>query len=290
MSAIENKKRKRADGPLAKLKARPRKFKRANSYHSSSEDEDGDGSKKLSGANLEQVQPHVPRPPKVDDVVLPNLVQEAVDAPDSDSEEHDLSGAEDGPEENASPESSDNDEPELGSDSDEASTTPSNALNKRKRNDPTRLATSISKILDAKLTTTQRNDPVLSRSKDASTTVKEISEIQLEAKARRKLRDDKRVAMERGRVKDVLGIEDKDISTAEVAEQEKKLRKMAQRGVVKLFNAVRAAQVKGEEAARTVSAVGVSGTAVVGADRRKEKVNEMSKKGFLDLLAGDGTT
>jgi len=66
-------------------------------------------------------------------------------------------------------------------------------------------------------------------------------------------------------------------------ELEKRLRKTAQRGVVKLFNAVRAAQVKGEEAAREARAKGL-----VGQGRREEKVNEMSKKGFLDLIAGGG--
>jgi len=69
----------------------------------------------------------------------------------------------------------------------------------------------------------------------------------------------------------------------QVMEEEKRLRKTAQRGVVKLFNAVRAAQVKGEEASREARAKGL-----VGQGRREERVNEMSKKGFLDLIAGGG--
>ena len=73
------------------------------------------------------------------------------------------------------------------------------------------------------------------------------------------------------------------VSAAQIAEQERKLRKTAQRGVVKLFNAVRAAQVKGEEAARKAR-----GKGLVGQGRREEKVGEMSKKGFLDLIAGGG--
>ena len=76
---------------------------------------------------------------------------------------------------------------------------------------------------------------------------------------------------------DVLG--NGDGSVGEMMEQERRLRKTAQRGVVKLFNAVRAAQVKGEEAARKGGAPG----------RKKERVAEMSKKGFLDLVAGGGT-
>ena len=85
--------------------------------------------------------------------------------------------------------------------------------------------------------------------------------------------------MDRSHVTDVLGLESTEMLTGEVAEQERRLKKTAQRGVVKLFNAVRAAQVKGEEAAKEVRSAGT-----VGVDRRQERVNEMSKKGFLDLL------
>jgi hypothetical protein len=154
---------------------------------------------------------------------------------------------------------------------------------KRKRNDPTAFATSMSKILGSKLTTSKRTDPVLSRSKDASAAVKEMSEARLEAKAKQKLKDQKLAKLDNGRIKDVLGLEDPEVSTEHIQEVEKKLKKIAQRGVVKLFNAVRAAQVKGEEAAREARMTGV-----VGIDKREEKVNEMSKKGFLDLIAGGG--
>lgn len=64
-------------------------------------------------------------------------------------------------------------------------------------------------------------------------------------------------------------------------EEEKRLRKTAQRGVVKLFNAVRQAQVRGEEARREAKGL-------VGRGRREEKVGEMSRKGFLELVAGGG--
>ena len=62
-------------------------------------------------------------------------------------------------------------------------------------------------------------------------------------------------------------------------EEEKRLRRTAQRGVVKLFNAVRQAQVRGEEAAKKGGSRG----------RKEESVGEMSKKGFLELVAGGGT-
>lgn len=166
-----------------------------------------------------------------------------------------------------------------------------NLIRKRKRNDPEAFATSISKILGSKLSTSKRSDPVLSRSVTALQASKEITDLALEKKAKSKLREEKKAAMEKGRVKDVLGVSTAwdaahndgvvAASVAETMEVEKRLRKTAQRGVVKLFNAVRAAQMKGEQAAREARTKGV-----VGQGRREEKVTEMSKKGFLDLIAG----
>ena len=150
----------------------------------------------------------------------------------------------------------------------------------------------MSKILGSKLSTSKRDDPVLSRSVAAIEASKEMTDLALEKKAKHKIKEDKKAALEKGRVKDVLGASTAfdaanghgtGESVQETMELEKRLRKTAQRGVVKLFNAVRAAQVKGEEAAREARLKGV-----VGQGRREEKVNEMSKKGFLDLIAGGG--
>jgi hypothetical protein len=180
------------------------------------------------------------------------------------------------------------------SEGDEESDTNSNPnlIRKRKRNDPEAFATSMSKILGSKLSTSKRDDPVLSRSVAAIEASKEMTDLALEKKAKHKIKEDKKAALEKGRVKDVLGASTAfdagnrhgaGESVQETMELEKRLRKTAQRGVVKLFNAVRAAQVKGEEAAREARLKGV-----VGQGRREEKVNEMSKKGFLDLIAGGG--
>ncbi|KAF1735118.1 Ribosomal RNA-processing protein 15 [Beauveria bassiana] len=139
---------------------------------------------------------------------------------------------------------------------------------------------------------------VLARSAAAHETSRAVLDSALEAKAKRALREQKRKAQEKGRVRDVLlapvavaaapagpGREEKpEITTGEILAAEAKLRKVAQRGVVKMFNAVRAAQVKSTEAERATRQAGVIGMA-----RREEKVNEMSKKGFLDLLASGGS-
>ena len=190
------------------------------------------------------------------------------------------------------------------SDSDDASSQTSGKHKRKttKRNDPLAFSTSLNAILSSKLTTSKRSDPVLARSKTALQASHELAESKLETKARRQLRDQKRKESERGRVKDVLlgdrlptstlpisnittseAIDGEGMSAAQIADQERRLRKTAQRGVVKLFNAVRAAQVKGEEAAREAKARGI-----VDHARKEERVGEMSKKGFLELIAGGG--
>jgi hypothetical protein len=148
-----------------------------------------------------------------------------------------------------------------------------------KRHDPSVFSTSISKILSTKLSTAARADPVLSRSKNAVQASTELANERLEQRARAKLRAEKKEEQDRGRVRDVLGIERGQ--AGETAEEEKKLRKIAQRGVVKLFNAVRAAQVRGEEAAREEQKKGT-----IGMEERKKAANEVSKQSFLDLING----
>jgi len=54
------------------------------------------------------------------------------------------------------------------------------------------------------------------------------------------------------------------------------MKKTAQRGVVRLFNAVRASQIKGEQA--LLEAKGLPRA------EREEKVKEMSREGFLNLI------
>ncbi|KAL7925528.1 Rrp15p domain-containing protein [Trichoderma austrokoningii] len=159
---------------------------------------------------------------------------------------------------------------------------------KSKRNDPTAFATSLSKILSTKLSTSKRSDPVLSRSVAAHEASKAAVDNALEAKARRKLKEQKRVALEKGRIKDVLVATidesgEPEMTTSDILAIEKALRKTAQRGVIRMFNAVRAAQVQAADAEKSVRKEGV-----IGKNTRDEKINEMSKKGFLDLIASGG--
>lgn len=165
------------------------------------------------------------------------------------------------------------------SDDDDSGDDGATAKPKHKRNDPEVFSTSISKILSTKLSKSARNDPVLSRSRQAAETSSSLANERLERKAKSKLRAEKMEELDRGRIKDVLGIESG--TTGEVAAEEKRLRKIAQRGVVALFNAFRAAQVRGEQAAKEEQKKGT-----VGMSNREGKVKEMSKQGFLELISG----
>ncbi|PBP20175.1 ribosomal RNA-processing protein 15 [Diplocarpon rosae] len=268
-----SKKRKMEDGMKGKVSRPRKKFKKQTDYDNQSSSEDEPEAQGFPAVNLQDSD------------------DEGLDTTDLVADDSDVELGNDEPdvrEEELTDAS--NSDSESGS-GDEKNDNP-NLTRKRKRNDPEAFATSMSKILGSKLSTSKRSDPVLSRSVDAIQASREITDLALEKAARHKLRVEKREAMDKGRVKDVLGA-----STAfdaancvadgptvqETQELEKRLRRTAQRGVVKLFNAVRAAQVKGEEAAREARTKGL-----VGYRRREEKVTEMSKKGFLDLIAGGG--
>jgi hypothetical protein len=273
MAGQLSKKRKAGDGIKGRAPKRAvKKFKKQTDYNSGSSDEEGQD---FQAVNLkdehEDEEEHGTAPV---DVAVSEDKGLAVQALESDSEVTDASNSDSNSEDDSDTQAN------------------PNLTRKRKRNDPEAFATSMSKILGSKLSNSKRNDPVLSRSITALQASKEITDQALEKKARHKLREERRAALDKGRVKDVLGASTAldagrgDVvgieSTAETMEIEKRLRKTAQRGVVKLFNAVRAAQIKGEEAAKEARTKGLVGYG------RREKVNEMSKKGFLELIARGG--
>lgn len=247
-----------------KPKKRQRKIKKQLEYHSSSEDEnEAAGGTDFKPVNLQDSDESGGESPR-------RSQKGAFVTTDGDSSET---------EDDVAP-NAESDETGVSSEDEEED---SLAVKKRKRNDPDVFATSMSKILSSKLSTQKRSDPVLSRSKSAQEASKSISESRLETKARHKLREEKRLLLDKGRIRDVLGLQSTDISTAQIMEREKRLKKTAQRGVVKLFNAVRVAQVRGEEEMKRAKREGV-----VGMANREERVSEMSKKGFLELIAGGG--
>ena len=195
----------------------------------------------------------------------------------------------------------DDDDDEEDDFSDADSNSSDNPKSKSKRNDPTAFATSLSKILSTKLSTSRRADPVLARSVAAAEAARALTDSTLEVRARRQIREHKRLALEKGRVRDVVvggvatgkpasktgggadGEEMPEGGASGVQATERRLRKTAQRGVVRLFNAVRAAQVASADAEKSNRRNGV-----LGMGKREARVQEMSRKGFLDLIAGGG--
>ncbi|KAJ4293456.1 pre-60S ribosomal particles component [Kalmusia sp. IMI 367209] len=281
-------------------KKEQKKVKRQKFYHSSSEDEDEDeGAARDAPRQTKQRQPSPKFEPEegsanaqpIKERIVPTpkksaLKKTAPPVPVQDGD--DFSDVGSGDEEEGSEEDDEGaDEFDVGesdaSDDTSISETSTNnpARKVRKRNDPEAFATSISKILNTKLTSQKRSEPILSRSKSAQEANKSLSDQKLTQKANKQLLAEKRAAQEKGRVKDVLGLNDPSVSTAATTAKEKELRKTAQKGVIKLFNAVRAAQVKGEQAEREAREKGV-----VGMGKREEKVKELSKQGFLDMITG----
>jgi hypothetical protein len=282
MAGNVSKKRKVEEGMRGKTGRPVKKFKKQTYYESSSDEDESATAQDFQAVNLQDSDE------EENDATNPvtGTLSDEDDEPDLDAADKEAeSEVTDGS--NSDSENSDDDDSDTNSNP--------NLIRKRKRNDPEAFATSMSKILGSKLSASKRNDPVLSRSVTAIEASKEMTDLALEKKAKSKLREEKKAALEKGRVKDVLGASTafdarnghgtgEDLpSVQETMELEKRLRKTAQRGVVKLFNAVRAAQIKGEEAAREARQKGV-----VGQGRREEKINEMSKKGFLELIAGGG--
>lgn len=317
ITPVSAKKRKLEEAMRGKTSGKPRKrIRKQKEYHSSSEEDENSGFAPVNlGDSDEEPAVHqlkkqkkelkvskttAPQPKSKSKERSRQQSRDALSSSEddgieeeshSDEEDHGEKEIEDTPQQTSSRNrdnpSEDSDvesdsESESGSDSasngdTEQSGKPKKA--KSKRNDPTAFSTSISKILSTKLPTSVRHDPVLSRSLEASKSRQEASNERLEARARAKLRAEKQAALQKGRTTDVLGIE-RGIA-GEVAEKEKGLRKIAQKGVIQLFNAFRAAHVKAEEARRQERK---SGT--IGMGERERKVNEASKESFLELIGG----
>ncbi|KAF7588541.1 hypothetical protein BBP40_005530 [Aspergillus hancockii] len=276
------KKRKVLEGLQGKTGRPQKKFRKQRDYHSSSEEESDDEPTDFKAVSLAEsdeddkveVKKAKKQTKQTNPAATPSMkTKEAdsdnssADSDDDNDEDHDALGSD------ASSDAEEGDE----YDSDPTSTTDRRVV--PKRNDPSAFSTSISKILATKLPSSARVDPVLSRSKIAAQASTDFADEKLDKQARAKLRAEKLEELDRGRIRDVLGIERGE--SGAVAEEEKRLRKIAQRGVVKLFNAVRAAQVRGEEAAK-----GERKKGTIGIGEREKAVNEVSKQGFLELISG----
>lgn len=264
------KKRKVLDGMQGKTNRPSKKFRKQRGYHSSDEEDNDDETtfKGVSLADSDAEDDVKAKPPQKKTKTLGQNQK-----PKAAKEEEQKEAEESNADSDGGDDASDN------SDEGEDGEGASKGRNVQKRNDPSAFSTSISKILSTKLPTSARADPVLSRSKSASQTTTDFTDEKIDRQARAKLRAEKKEELDRGRIRDIKGIE-RGLA-GPVAEEEKRLRKIGQRGVVKLFNAVRAAQVRGEEAAKQERKRGT-----VGMGEREKATNEVSRQGFLDLISG----
>ncbi len=170
---------------------------------------------------------------------------------------------------------------ELGSDGE-----PHPSNNKReplKADNPNAFASSMAGILGYKLTKTQRANPILARSADAKEADETIQDMKLEKKAKAEMKREK--LKKEGKDSQVAGdpVRDAD-GSLEVQgifanqQREKELRKMAEKGVVKMFNAFNSVREKAAEAQRLVGSRA----------KKEERATEMSKEGWLEYVGQGG--
>ncbi|PHZ14100.1 Rrp15p-domain-containing protein [Rhizopus microsporus ATCC 52813] len=141
------------------------------------------------------------------------------------------------------------------------------ASKKTKKYSAEAFSDAMTKILASSLTGADKKQPILARSKGVE---RKIEDEKLDYKAQKILSVQKKAAKEKGRV----------IPDYTSFEYEKRLRKVATRGVVKLFNAIRTQQKVTEVAVQSVT----NKSKTLSAVEKAKDVATMSKSSFLDLL------
>ncbi|KAL2316343.1 rRNA processing protein Rrp15 [Schizosaccharomyces pombe] len=136
------------------------------------------------------------------------------------------------------------------------------------------IADDIADILNQQVTQTDEQDtPVLSLSKKSKKALRKSNAEKKDSKLRTSRRRERLRKEMVGRVTSVVAV------NAETAKalftHERELRRIARRGVVQLFNAVRTAQLQS-----SLNRENISG----GRTAREQKVKELSKASFLDLI------
>jgi len=290
VTPVSAKKRKLEDAMRGKTSKPRKRIKKQKNYHSSSsedEQEEETGFAPVSLADSDAETEAVARPTKQKSTKAkttePNLKpKKSKKRPEKPQQQPETSDDEE-QSNNSDSAASDEDQNASGTDQDtdqdhDHSTNKKRTKPKSKRNDPTAFATSITKILSTKLPS-KAADPLLAHSREVAQTRAAESSSRLEAKATSRLRAEKAAALQKGRTRDPSGVE-RGIA-GQVAQEEKDLRRIAQRGVVQLFNAFRAAHVRAEEARKEERTKGT-----IGMGEREKRAAEMGKSGFLERIAG----
>lgn len=141
-------------------------------------------------------------------------------------------------------------------------------------------SSAVNAILSSHLKAYDRKDPIMARNKKV---LKKNEADKLESQARKAIANEKRKLLNKARKKEIIPVlsKDSEVTSTEIRqilEKESKLRKVAQKGVVKLFNAILSTQVK------TDKEVSENLSNVKNQKERKELITEVSKEKFLDLV------
>lgn len=180
----------------------------------------------------------------------------------------------------------DNDEDEDGDDDDGSQV---DRTKKRKKNDPADFALAMQKILSSGLTLSDRKNPILARSLESKKLDEAAEDERLETKVRKQMTAEKRLKLDKNHNARVIGETDDEMARS--IEKERAMRKVAQRGVVRLFNAIRAAQLAaqdGEVGGERDERTGLRVRQGAGVKKREVKAQELSKSSFLDLIKSGG--
>ena len=140
-------------------------------------------------------------------------------------------------------------------------------------------ANAFTSIINSKLKAYNRKDPILAGNK---TTLKKLESEKLENKAKRALLMEKKQFQDKHRIKQLLpaAVEGTDSNQVrEILDKERQMKKIAQKGVVKLFNAILSTQLKTNLEMSKVQA---------GQSRKEELMTDVSKEKFMDLIAAAG--
>ena len=127
-------------------------------------------------------------------------------------------------------------------------------------------------LLDTHLKAYDRKDPILVRSKKD---LKKFDDDKLEQKAKRILLNEKKKKLTANRIKNLLPTNESN--ARQVLQHEKNLRKTAQRGVIKLFNAILMTQTNTQFDINNENGL-------IGNQKKKQLLNEISKENFLSLV------
>ncbi|CAI4865513.1 ASN_collapsed_G0057580.mRNA.1.CDS.1 [Saccharomyces cerevisiae] len=142
----------------------------------------------------------------------------------------------------------------------------------------TGFSAAVNAILSSHLKAYDRKDPIMARNKKV---LKQSESEKLEYKAKKALLAEKKKLLGKARKTDIIPIasgEDRSENIRKVLEKETALRKIAQKGAVKLFNAILATQLKTEKE------VSENLSEIKNKEEKKELITEVSKEKFLDLV------